>query len=293
MRDYCITTDSTADLPQDYLEQWGNPVLPLYYSFGSTLYGDELQLTPPEFYERMKKGELPISQPCNPVVIEETFRSILEQGFDIIHIAFSSALSASYENAAKAARELLQEYPEARITVIDSLNASMGEGLIVIYANTLRANGVEYKEAIININQFINQTNSLFTVDDLFHLQRGGRISKVVAVVGSALSLKPTLYVSSSGTLCTASNALGRKKAMQSLINTMKSTYMDHPSYSLPVCITHANCLDEAQTLANMIRQEIGIAKIMISDVCPTIGSHAGPGTLALFYYGKPKQSAK
>ncbi len=293
MRDYCITTDSTADLPQDYLETWGNPVIPLYYSFGSTLYGAEEQLSVTEFYDRMKKGDLPVSQPCNPVVIEETFRSILEQGFDIIHIAFSSALSASYENVAKVARELLPEYPEARITVIDSLNASMGEGLVVIYANTLRASGVEYKEAIMNINQFINQTNSLFTVDDLFHLQRGGRISKAVAIVGSALSLKPSLYVSSSGTLCTASNVMGRKKAMQNLINTMKANYMDHPSYSLPVCITHANCPEDAQTLANMVRQEIGIPKVMISDVCPTIGSHSGPGTLALFYYGKPKQSAK
>lgn len=293
MRDYCITTDSTADLPQDYLEKWGNPVIPLYYSFGSTVYGDEQHLSPPEFYERMKQGELPVSQPCNPVVIEETFRSLLNQGLDIIHIAFSSALSASYENANKVARELLQEYPESRITVIDSLNASMGEGLIVVYANTLRANGVEYKEATVSINRFINQANALFTVDDLFHLQRGGRISKVVAIVGSALNLKPTLYVSSSGTLCTSTNALGRKKAMQTLISNMKSAYLDHPDYSLPVLITHANCLDDAQTLANMVRQEIGIPNVMISDVCPTIGSHAGPGTLALFFYGKQKQSAK
>ena len=293
MREYCITTDSTSDLPQDYMEQWRPPVIPLYYSFGSTLYGDEQHLSVTEFYDRMKKGELPVSQPCNPTVIEATFRSIIEQGYDIIHIAFSSALSASYENAARVARELLHEYPDAKITVIDSLNASMGEGLIVMYANYLRATDVEYRQAVTNINYFIGQVNSVFTVDDLFHLQRGGRIGKVAAVVGSALSLKPTLFVSSAGTLCTSNNVMGRKKALQVLVNNVKENHLPHPTFSLPICITHANCLDEAQTLANMIRQELGVPNVLISNVCPTIGSHSGSGTLAVFFYGKPKQSAK
>lgn len=293
MREYCITTDSTADLPQNYMEEWRPPVIPLYYSFGSTLYGDEQLLSVSEFYDRMRKGELPVSQPCNPAVIEATFRSIIEQGYDIIHIAFSSALSASYENVTRVARDLLQEYPDAKITVIDSLNASMGEGLIVMYANYLRATDVEYKQAVTNINFFLNQVNGVFTVDDLFHLQRGGRISKVVAVVGTALSLKPILFISSAGTLSTSANVMGRKKAMQTLVNTVKNTYQPHPTFSLPICITHANCLEDAQTLANMIRQELGVINVLISDVCPTIGSHSGPGTLAVFYYGQTKQSAK
>ncbi len=293
MREYCITTDSTSDLPQDYMEQWRPPVIPLYYSFGSTLYGDEQHLSVTEFYDRMKNGELPVSQPCAPSVIEATFRSIVEQGYDIIHIAFSSALSGSYENAARVARELLHEYPEASITVIDSLNASMGEGLIVMYANYLRATDVEYRMAVNKINKFIDQVNGIFTVNDLFHLQRGGRISKVVAVVGSALSLKPTLFVSSAGTLSTSNNVMGRKKAMQALVSNVKECYMSHPNFSLPICITHANCLEDAQTLANMVRQELGVTNVLISNVCPTIGAHSGPGTLAIFFYGKPKQSAK
>ena len=130
-------------------------------------------------------------------------------------------------------------------------------------------------------------------MDDLFHLQRGGRIGKVAAVVGSALSLKPTLFVSSAGTLCTSNNVMGRKKALQVLVNNVKENHLPHPTFSLPICITHANCLDEAQTLANMIRQELGVPNVLISNVCPTIGSHSGSGTLAVFFYGKPKQSAK
>ncbi len=293
MRDFCITTDSNSDMPQSYIDKYGTIIIPQYYCFGDTIYGDQLHMPPAEFYEKMKKGELPISQPNNPVVIEEKFRAILDQGFDIIHIAFSSALSTSYDNVCSVARTLKAEYTGVKITVIDSLNVSLGETLMVIYANNLKANGASYEEIVKNLNMFKENINVQFTVDDLFHLQRGGRVSKAVAVVGSALNLKPFLYVSSTGTLSSSGTVLGRKKSLQTLVNRMKSTFVDNADYTLPVGIMHGNCLEDAQTVANMIRGEIGIPNIVINDISPSIGTHAGPGALAVVYYGQPKPSAK
>lgn len=138
MRDFCITTDSNSDLPQEYIDKFGTVIIPQYYSFGDTVYGDELHMPPTEFYEKMKSGELPQSQANNPAVIEEKFRAILDNDMDIIHIAFSSALSGSYNNVCMVARELAEEYTDAKITVIDSLNVSLAESLMVIFANQLK-----------------------------------------------------------------------------------------------------------------------------------------------------------
>ena len=172
MRDFFITTDSNSDLPQEYIEKLGTVIIPQYYSFGDIVYGDELHIPPAEFYERMRNGELPQSQANNPAVIEEKFRAILDQGCDIIHIAFSSALSGSYNNVCMVTRELLEEYTDARITVIDSLNVSLGEALLLIHANHLKQNGASYDEIVIAIETMKNHINVQFTVDDLFHLQR-------------------------------------------------------------------------------------------------------------------------
>jgi len=293
LRDFCITTDSNSDMPQSYIEKYGTIIIPQYYCFGDTVYGDEINMSPTEFYDKMKHGELPVSQPNNPLVIEEKFRAILEQGFDIIHIAFSSALSTSYDNVCSVARNLKAEYYDARITVIDSLNVSLAETLMVEYANRLKAKDYSYEDVVRKLNSFIENVNVQFTVDDLFHLQRGGRVSKAVAVVGSALNLKPFLYVSSTGTLSSSGTALGRKKALQTLVHKVKSTYVDSPDFLLPIGIVHGNCYEEAQTVANMIRTEIGIPKVIINDISPSIGTHSGPGTLAVIYYGQPKPPAK
>lgn len=293
MRDFCITTDSNSDMPQNYIEKYGTIIIPQYYCFGTTTYGDELKMEPAEFYEKMKNGELPVSQPNNPFVIEERFRAILDQGFDIIHISFSSALSTSYDNVCNVARNLKAEYSDSRITVIDSLNVSLAETLMVEYANRLKGKGYSYDEIVRKLNLFKENVNVQFTVDDLFHLQRGGRVSKAVAVVGSALSLKPFLYVSNTGTLSSSGTVLGRKKSLQTLVSRVKSTYMDSPDFLMPIGIAHGNCYEEAETVANMIRTEIGIPKVIINDISPSIGTHAGPGTLAVIYYGQPKPQAK
>ena len=289
MRKYCITTDSNSDLPISYIEKFGTVTVPQYYSFGNTIYGDELNMTPTEFYERMKSGELPQSQANNPAVAEERFRSVLDQGYDIIHIGFSSSLSGSYNVICMVADELKEEYPDARITVIDSLNVSLAESILVIYANRLKDNGATYDEVIAAIEEMKHHINVQFTVDDLFHLQRGGRVSKTTAVVGSVLNIKPFLSVSYAGKLLSTGTARGRKASIRKLVERMVATLEENTDWTLPVGVVHANCLDDAKTLAELIKQETSFTDVIINDVSPSIGTHAGPGTLGVMYYGKQK----
>ena len=293
MREYCITTDSNSDLPREYMEKLGTVIIPQYYSFGDTVYGDELHMPPAEFYERMKNGELPQSQANNPAVIEEKFRALLDKGLDIIHIAFSSALSGSYNNVCMVARELSEDYTDAKITIIDSLNVSLGESILVIHANDLKDKGASYEEVVDELNAFKNHINVQFTVDDLFHLQRGGRVSKTTAVLGSALNLKPFLYVNQDGGLSADGTVRGRKKSLRMLVDRMKATLMEDTDYSLPVGVVHGNCPEEAQSVADMINEETGFTNVIINDISPSIGTHAGPGALGVLYFGQVKQAAK
>ena len=290
MRNYCITTDSNSYLPQKYIDRLHTTIIPQYYSFWETVYGDELHMPPAEFYERMKKGELPGSQANNPAVIEEKFRALLEKDCDIIHIAFSSALSGSYNNVCMVAKELSEEYTDAKITVIDSLNVSLGESIMVLQANSLKKKGASYEEVVEAIETFKHHINVQFTVDDLFHLQRGGRVSKATALVGSALNLKPFLYVSDTGTLVSAGTVRGRKKSIHTLIERMKETLEEDTDYSLPVGIVHGNCPEDAQMAAGLVKEQTGFTDIIINDISPSIGTHAGPGALGILYYGKPRK---
>lgn len=293
MRNYCITTDSNSDLPQEYIDKYNVTIIPQYYSFGDIVYGDELNMPPAEFYDRMKNGELPQSQANNPAVIEDKFRAILDKGMDIIHIAFSSALSGSYNNVCMVANELLEEYKDAKITVIDSLNVSLGESILVLKAYDMKDNGASYDEVVNTIEELKNHINVQFTVNDLFHLQRGGRVSKTTAIVGSALNLKPFIYVNNAGALTSDGTARGRKKSLRMIVERMVATLDENTDYSLPVGIVHANCLEDAETVAELVKSETKFTNIILNYVSPSIGTHAGPGAIGLLYYGKEKAAAK
>jgi len=293
MRDFVITTDSNSDLPQEYINKLGTVIIPQYYSFGDTVYDDELNMPPAEFYNRMKNGELPQSQANNPAVIEDKFRSLLDRGLDIIHIAFSSALSGSYNNVCMVARELEEDYPEARLTIIDSLNVSLGETILLLRATDLKQSGASYDQIVADLEQYKQHINVQFTVDDLFHLQRGGRVSKTTALVGSALNLKPFLTITDAGTLISDGTARGRKKSIRTLVDRMKDSLEENPDTSVPVGIVHGNCIEDANTVAELVKAETGFTNIIINDISPSIGTHAGPGALGLMYYGKLKPEVK
>jgi DegV family protein with EDD domain len=284
MNNYIITSDTTCDLPDSYVAEHGIDIIPLYYRMNDVIYGEENTMTPSDFYNEMRNGKMPTTMACNPETAEKHFRKYLEQGLDILHIAFSSELSSSYNTAAITARELASEYPDNKIIVIDSRAASMGEGLMVYKAICNRDNGMN-----IDDNAKWVEDNKLhfchqFTVDDLHHLHRGGRVSKATAIIGTMINVKPVLHVDDEGRLIPLSNVRGRKKALNTLIDNMEETMKGYDNDI--VFISHGDCLDDAIYVSDKIKERFGIDKFMINYVCPTVGAHSGPGTLALFFMG-------
>lgn len=287
MNSYVITTDTTCDLPEEYLVNHNIDVIALYYSIDDIIYGDDKNIAQTEFYNMMRNGKMPTTMACNPENTEKYFRKHLDAGKDILHIAFSSALSSSYNTAAVVGRDLSEEYPDRKIIVIDSKSASMGEGLVVYKAsqNMERGMSIEDNTAWIEENKlhFCQQ----FTVDDLNHLHRGGRVSKTTAVIGTMINVKPILHVDDEGRLIPLSNVRGRKKSLNTLVDNMENYSKGYDNDM--VLISHGDCLEDAEYVKSQIQERLGIKNFMINYVCPTVGAHSGPGTLALFYMGEKR----
>ena len=290
MADYVITTDSNSDVLPEFIKENDLTIIPQYYSFGDTVYGDELNMPPHEFYETMRKGELPKSQANNPAVIRDKFEKILKEGKNILHIAFSSALSGSCNNVVMTANELLEDYPDRKIMVFDSLNASLGEGVSVYRAVELWKEGKSMKEVYDILMEERDHVNVSFTVNDLYHLQRGGRVSKTTAVVGSLVNIKPILVVTSTGELKSDGTVRGRKKSLKTLVARLEES-LDLDSYGKDrmVAVLHGDCIDDAKAVADMVK-ELGFTNVIINDVSPSIGTHAGPGVVGLINYGKKRK---
>ena len=290
MSDYVITTDSNSDVLPEFIKENDLTIIPQYYSFGDTVYGDELNMPPHEFYETMIKGELPKSQANNPAVIRDKFEKILKEGKNILHIAFSSALSGSCNNVVMTANELLEDYPDRKIMVFDSLNASLGEGVSVYRAVELWKEGKSMEEVYDILMEERDHVNVSFTVNDLYHLQRGGRVSKTTAVVGSLVNIKPILVVTSTGELKSDGTVRGRKKSLKTLVARLEES-LDLDSYGKDrmVAVLHGDCIDDAKAVADMVK-ELGFTNVIINDVSPSIGTHAGPGVVGLINYGKTRK---
>lgn len=282
-----ITTDSNSDVLPEDIQKYGIPVIPQYYAFGDVVYGDEKNMSPKEFYETMRKGELPKSMANNPAVIHDKFEAVLKEGKDILHIAFSGALSGSCNNVRMVAQELLEEYPDRKILIFDSLNASLGEGVSVYRAVELKEQGKSMEEIYEILIEERDHVNVWFTVDDLHHLQRGGRVSKTTAIVGSMINIKPLLRVTASGELKSDGTVRGRKKALKTLVSNMEKTLdTEHFGKDRIVAILHGDCMEDALTVKEMVN-ELGFEHVIINDVSPSIGTHAGPGVVGLVYYGR------
>ena len=285
-----ITTDSNSDVLPEFIKENDLTIIPQYYSFGDTVYGDELNMPPHEFYETMRKGELPKSQANNPAVIREKFEKILKEGKNILHIAFSSALSGSCNNVVMTANELMEDYPDRKIMVFDSLNASLGEGVSVYRAVELWKEEKSMEEVYDILMEERDHVNVSFTVNDLYHLQRGGRVSKTTAVVGSLVNIKPILAVTSTGELKSDGTVRGRKKSLKTLVARLEES-LDLDSYGKDrlVAVFHGDCIDDAQAVADMVI-DLGFTNVIINDVSPSLGTHAGPGVVGLINYGKKRK---
>lgn len=289
MKKYIITTDTTCDLPQEFLDSHNIVLCPLYYSINDTVYGEDKFLDPKEFYNIMRGGAMPTTMAVNPDHVRNIFGKYLQEGYDILHIAFSSALSGSCSVAATVAREMSDEHPDAKLIVIDSLCASLGEGLLVYKAAKLKESGKSIDEVAAWLENNKLNLCHMFTVDDLFHLHRGGRVSKAAAIIGTLINVKPVLHVDNEGRLIPLNNVRGRKKALISLVDQMEARLKNYDYQNDIFFISHGDCIEDAEFVEGLVKERFGIRESLIYYVSPTIGAHSGPGTVALFFMGKER----
>lgn len=284
MHKFIISTDTTCDLPADYCQSHMIDIHSLFYRFGDEeIYGGDNVLSDSDFYNRMRNGEMPTTMATNPEDSKALFEKRVKEGYDIIHIAFSSALSSACQNTILAADEVMEQYPGSRITVIDSLSASLGEGLLVYKAINYMNEGHDYDETVKYINDTKLSISHQFTVDDLFHLHRGGRVSKATAVIGTLINIKPLLHVDNEGRLISVGKVRGRKKSLIALVDKMLSTMGNKDNHT--VMISHGDCIKDAEFVKeNILSRTQKVKEIIINYVCPTIGSHSGPGTVSIFF---------
>lgn len=289
MNKFVITADSNSDLLDEYIKENQIGIIPHYYDLEGITYGDEVNLTPKEFYDKMRGGLMPTTMASNPEVIRRTFQAYVDQGLDVLHISFSSALSGGCSNVVTGANEICEENPGAKIIVVDTLNASMGEGMFVMKAVQLREEGKTLEETAAWLEEHKQEFCVYFTVDDLNHLHRGGRISKTTAIIGSMINIKPILYLNPEGQLVAKGTARGRKKSLSTICNDMLECMGKYLNTDDPICIAHGDAREDADFLAELIREKLPNRKIIVNYVSPSIGSHSGPGAIGLCFMGEVK----
>jgi len=286
--DYVILTDSTCDLTKDQIRDLELDVIQLSFTLnGNTYKGQEVaDLDTKEFYNAVRNGSMPKTAQVNPEDAEKFLEKYLKNGQNILYIAFSSALSGTYNSVKIAAEELSPKY-EAQAIVIDSLSASMGEGLMIYYAVQMKRQGKSIDELAAWIEENKLHFCHMFTVDDLHHLHRGGRVSKASAVFGTMLGVKPVLHVDDEGRLIPVSKVRGRKQSLTALVDAMEKKI---PGYQNEVVfISHGDSEEDARFVGDLVKQRFGIKNVFYGVVGPVIGSHSGPGTIALFFRGSKR----
>ena len=285
MSDFVIVTDSSADLPASLVQEMGVEVLPLSFTVqGKTYhnYPDDREMDPKVFYKMLRDGEMATTSAVNVAEYTATLEPLLQAGKDVLVLAFSSGLSTTYQSSVIAVNELSEQYPDRKIYTVDTLCASMGQGLLVWLAAQERKRG----QSIEAVRDWVEE-NKLrlchwFTVDDLHFLKRGGRISAATAVVGTMLSIKPVLHVDDEGHLISMGKARGRGASLTALVDHMEQTATDVDT----VFISHGDCLADAEKVAADVKKRFGTRDVVINTIGPVIGAHAGPGTVALFFLG-------
>lgn len=288
MRDFIISTDSTAELSEQFIRDNNIMIHPISYTVDDKdyAYGREI-MTDKDFYNCMREGKMPVTGASNPEYIRQIMNEAVVSGKDILHLSFSAALSSSYNNACMSANMVMEEHPEGRICVVDSSCVTAGQILIVKKVVELKNKGLSLAELVIwleeNKTKFVHE----FIVQDLFHLVRGGRVSKTSAVLGSALKIQPLLHVNEEGALEPLAKIRGRKKAISTLVENMvqKTEGLETDR----ICIAHGDCIEDAEILRDMVKAKKPDAEVEIVCLCPTIGAHTGPGVLVLCYYANKR----
>ena len=288
MKNYVIYTDSCADLTREAYNALGLRCIPLDVIVENEEPIADDQIDIQEIYTKLRAKKSASTAAINIDRFLQSFESAAKEGLDVLYLGFSSGLSSTYSSSVVAMRELQEKYSENKFYAVDTLCASMGQGLLVYYAAKKKEAGASIEE----VRDFVENTKMnlchWFTVDDLFFLKRGGRVSAATAVVGSLLSIKPVLHVDNAGKLINVSKARGRKASIDAMFENMKKS-MFPIEQNQTVFISHGDCIADAEYLANRIKTEMGIQDIQINYVGSVIGSHSGPGTLALFFLGNER----
>lgn len=284
---FVLMTDSSANLNTDIIEKFNIEVIPMIFLINDVEHrsykkGENVDIK--QYYDMMRNKEHIKTSLLSPENYVEVFRPVLESGKDILYIGFSSGLSGTYQSSKIAAEALADEFPERRIVAWDSLCASMGEGLMVYYAAKMKEEGKSMDEILSWLEENQLKLCHWFTVDDLFFLKRGGRISATTAIIGSALSIKPVLHVDDNGKLVSVGKARGRKQSLNALVSKFEETAIN-PNDQV-VFISHGDCIEDAEYVADKIREKFNVKDIVLNYIDPVIGAHSGPGTLAIFFIG-------
>lgn len=286
MSEYVLFTDSTGDLTPDLVQEMDVTVLPMTFMLdGKTYrnYPDNRELSPKAFYDKLRAGGMSTTSQVTMGEFTDAFTPVLEQGKDILYLAFSSGLSGTYQAGALVAQELREKFPQRRIECVDTLQASMGEGLFSYTVAMLRKGGASLDEAAAFARDNAQSFCAWFTVDDLMFLKRGGRLSGAAAVAGTLLGIKPVLHVDPEGHLVAMEKVRGRKASLDALVKHFETTATDYAQQT--VFISHGDCLEDCQYVADKIKA-FGVKRVCLGDIGPVIGAHSGPGTVALFFRG-------
>ena len=283
-----IATDSCCNLPEDVINELDLTVFPLIFMIDdeqhqSYLKGQKTDLK--QFYDHMREGKVFTTSLPNLDDVSNELKTLFEAGEDVLYLGFSSGLSGTFQAVSLLGNDLVAQYPGRKFVAIDTLAASLGEGLLVYYAAKMQCDGKSLEETAQWVEDNLLHMCHWFTVDDLMFLYRGGRVSRTAAFAGSLLNIKPVLHVDDEGHLIPMEKTRGRKKSIQHLFNHLKETHFS-PLSDQMLAISHGDCLDDAITLKEMIEKEYGEQQFIINYVDPVIGAHSGPGTLALFFLG-------
>ena len=290
-RKFIIVTDSGSDMSKAYFAEHGVECLQLGFTMDNVNYGGEdgESIDDKEFYRRLRAGAMPTTYQVSAEAVKNRLTPFLQAGKDVLCLSFSSGLSGTYSGYVVAARELRQAYPKRQIEVVDTLCASMGQGLLLDYVVRKADTGADMQETVAYAERLKGNVVHNFTVDNLFHLKRGGRVSSGTAIVGTILKIKPVMHVDDDGKLVVIGKPMGRKKALLALLENVAKTA--NFGKEDKIFISHADCLDDAETFKRMLQERFDDLEIVVGEIGPVIGSHAGAGTLAVFHIGATRKA--
>ncbi len=285
---FTILTDTSCNLPQQLVDDYRLSMIPLRYFLDGeehTSYTDGKQADFQAFYTAMRDGKVVTTTLASQADAAEVAQACAERGEDLLYLGFSSGISGTYGACSAAIAEIAAQHPERKMYSVDTRAASAGQGLLITYVARMRDEGKTIEECRDWAEEHRLNICHWFTVDDLMFLKRGGRVSAVSAVFGTALAIKPVMHMDDDGTLKVVSKARGRKKAIAALADHFGNSLATMDPADQTVYISHGDCLEDAEELAEILKERYGIKDPLITYVDPVIGAHSGPGTLALFYY--------